>query len=313
MRMIISASRRTDIPAFYMDWLLRRLDEGFLLTRNPMNHRQVSRIELTPEVVDGIVFWSKNPQPMLDVMTKLEPYPYYIQFTLNGYERDVEPGLPDMTRRIDTFRRIADRLGAVRVRWRYDPILVNARYTPQAHMERFEWIARQLRGYTQSVTVSFMDYYAKIKGNIQKLGILPIGHGQIRGIAEELAKIAVSYDMRVESCAETTDLRDLGIQPARCIDDRLFTQITGIPLRVGKDRNQRQACGCVASVDIGAYHCCAHGCLYCYANYSLQAVAANIARHRVDAPLLIGDLEEADVVRERLVTSHQHSQQRMKI
>ena len=165
--MIISASMRTDIPAFFSDWLLKRIEEQYAYVRNPMNPHQVSRISLVPEVVDCMVFWSKNPAPMMEKLERLEGYAYYFQFTLNAYGRDMEANLPPLEDRIDTFRRLSQRLGRHRVIWRYDPVIVNGRYSLDWHRERFGYIADRLSDYTERVTISFVDLYPKIAGAVR--------------------------------------------------------------------------------------------------------------------------------------------------
>src|ERR1035437_1522447 len=147
--MILSVSRRTDIPAVYTDWFFNRLKEGFVLVRNPMNIHQVSRIELSPDVIDCIVFWSKNPQPMLSRLSELKGYEYYFQYTVNGYGQDIEKNMPSLDARINTFRDLSDKIGPERVIWRYDPILLTDRYSGELHVERFAYIAEKLKSSTK--------------------------------------------------------------------------------------------------------------------------------------------------------------------
>ena len=164
--MILSASRRTDIPNYYMDWFLHRVQEGFVYVRNPINPHQISRIALSPSVVDCIVFWTKNPENMLPHLGELAAYPYYVQFTLTSYGRDIEPNLPDKKDRlIPAFQSLSAIIGKERVVWRYDPIFLNRRYTVSYHLAAFSEIARRLRGYTERVVISFIDLYAKTKRN----------------------------------------------------------------------------------------------------------------------------------------------------
>ena len=297
--MIISASRRTDIPAFYADWCMRRIEERYVLVRNPMNPRQVSRVDLSPEAVDGIVFWTKNPAPMLGRLDRLRDYAYYFQFTLNAYGEDMEPRLPAWTARADTFRALADAVGKERVVWRYDPILLSPTYTVDHHLRSFERLARQLSGYTDKCVISFLDFYPKISDAVRALGIIPISDEQKRRIAGSLSEIAFSCGLVLETCAEAIDLSDIGIGYARCVDDRLLSRISGRPVKAGKDKNQRPACGCAASVDVGAYDTCPHGCRYCYANRSKAMVEANRRGYEAASPLLCGRLIEGDRVTER--------------
>lgn len=172
--MIISASRRTDIPAFYSDWFMERIREGNLCVRNPMNANQISKINLSSDVVDFIIFWSKNPEPMLSRLSELKGYPYYFQFTLNPYESDIETNLPPLSERIETFHRLSEIAGKERIVWRYDPVLINEKYTVAYHIRQFEKLAGELAGYAEKCMFSYLDFYSKIKTRMNKMGIRPI-------------------------------------------------------------------------------------------------------------------------------------------
>ena len=307
--MILSVSRRTDIPAFYAEWFFQRIREGFLYVRNPMNPRQVSRISLSPEVVDCIIFWSKNPAPMLERLDELREYPFYFQFTLTGYGRDIEPGLPDKRKEvIGTFQKLSEKVGAKRVVWRYDPILVNDRYTMEYHWKAFEEIAGCLKGYTEKVVISFVDFYAKTLRNTKDLYIKSLSREEMREIAEGMAQIAKSCGLVIETCAEQINLQDVGIRHGSCIDKKQIEKIAGCSLSVEKDKNQREACGCCESIDVGAYNTCRNGCRYCYANYHEEQVRKCIACYDVDSPLLCGRIEPEERVTERKVRSFRNPQ-----
>lgn len=302
--MILSVSRRTDVPNYYSDWFLRRLREGFLYVRNPRNPRQISKLELSPEVVDGIVFWTKNPANLMARLEELRGYPYYFQFTLTGYGADMEPGLPSKRRElIPTFRSLSERIGKERVVWRYDPIFLSSKYTPEYHLQAFEEIAESLSGYTEKAVISFGDFYAKTRKNTAELGLLQMTEPEMRRLATGLAGIAEKYRLRLESCAEETDLRDCGIAPGSCIDRSLFERMLGCGLRAGKDKNQRKACGCMESIDVGVYNSCRNGCKYCYANYDDKRVAQTISQYRPESPLLCGEVEPEERIVERKQSS----------
>ncbi len=287
--MIISASRRTDIPAFYSEWFFRRLEQRFALTRNPMNFNQVRRVSLEKDAVDCFVFWSKNPRPMLGKLSALSRYTYYFQFTLNCYGEDIESGLPAKRELIDTFKALSDAVGKERVIWRYDPILLNENYNIGHHIESFSKMAEALRGSTEKVTLSFIDYYRKIEKNVAKLNIRCLNHEEKRVLAKALSETARENGMRIDSCSEDINLEKYGIEHARCIDAELIERLSGKSVPAKKDKNQRIECGCVASVDIGAYNSCLNGCAYCYANYSEASVEKNRKAHNVNSPLLIGE------------------------
>lgn len=302
--MILSVSRRTDVPAYYRDWFFKRIEEGYACVRNPFNFHQVSRISLKPEVVDCIVFWTKNPVPMFERLPFLDPYMYYFQFTLTGYGRDVEPGLPDKKQvLIPAFQTLAETIGAERVVWRYDPIFFNARYTPQYHLKAFSEMAEALEGYTKRVVISFLDYYPKIKKNLEMLECEDLEEESLGRFAGELARTARAHRMEIVTCAEKADLKKYGIAHGSCVDGELIRRLCGYSLDVKKDKNQRSECGCVESIDIGAYDTCPHGCLYCYANQSSRTAAAGRRRYTAESPILCSEILPEDKVTERKMKS----------
>ncbi len=303
--MIISASRRTDIPAFYSDWFFNRINEGFLYVRNPMNIYQVSKIKLTPDVVDFIVFWTKNPTPMIDRLDELKDYPYYFQFTVTSYSQDIETNVPSKSKVIiPAFKKLSDKIGKDKVVWRYDPILLNPKYTKEYHYENFEKLAKILSDYTEKCTISFLDFYAKTERNMRGDSIIPFANNDIDEIAKNISDIAKSYNLKIDTCAETVDLDKYGIAHAHCIDADLIKKISGYKFKLSKDKNQRKECGCVESIDIGAYNTCQNGCKYCYANYNQSKVKTNSSSHNPNSPFLYGDLNsEKDKVTERKMKS----------
>jgi len=307
--MIISASRRTDIPTYYSEWFFNRIKEGYVLVRNPMNAHQISKISLTPDVVDGIVFWTKNPIPMLNKLDRLQDYTYYFQFTLNSYGQDVETHVPNKQNTIiPAFKKLSDTIGPERVIWRYDPVFLNETYTPKYHLRYFEQLAKILHPYTKKCTFSFIDMYRNTEKNVKGLDIQKFPIEQQKYLAKHFADIAHSYGLSIDTCAEGIDLEQYGIQHARCIDDRLLSQLIGCPLTVGKDKNQRLECGCIESIDIGTYNTCRNGCLYCYANYSTKSVQTNSQKHNPNSPLLFGEVGADDKIIERKVSSCKSTQ-----
>lgn len=307
--MIISASRRTDLPTYYSDWFLHRLREGYVCVRNPMNFHQVSQIPLTPDVVDGIVFWTKNPIPMLPKLDQLKDYPYYFQFTLNAYGPDVEAHVPSKNAQIiPAFQALSRKIGAERVIWRYDPILLTPRYTVDYHVRYFEEIAKRLAGYTHKCVISFLDLYGSTKRGMSGLSLLPLGEGEMTELAARLAEIAGRYRLTMESCAEKIDLSRFGIAHGHCVDRRLFEQLLGQPLALEKDPGQRPECGCMASIDVGMYDTCGNGCAYCYATHSAATAARRIGAHDPRSPLLFGTLTPEDKITLRKVCSCKRGQ-----
>ena len=310
--MILSVSRRTDIPNYYSDWFYNRIKEGFLYVKNPINTHQVSRIELSPDLVDCIVFWTKNPEPMMARLHELDDYAYFFQFTLTGYGYDIEPNVPHKKNKmIPVFQKLSDMIGSSRVVWRYDPILFNGIYTEAYHLQAYEQIAEALTGYTKKCIISFVDTYTKTKSAMKALKIHdPLsantyedsGYPEtLKVFASELSKIAHRNGMDIAACAEKIDLSDCGIFHSCCIDKALVEEITGYIINVGKDRNQRTECSCVESIEIGTYHTCLNGCKYCYANDSREKAEKNFESYDADSPLLCGRIEEGDKITERKV------------
>ena len=302
--MILSVSRRTDVPNYYSEWFINRIREGFLYVRNPINLHQISKISLSPEVVDCIVFWTKNPRNMLDKLDLLKEYQYYFQFTITGYGKDVEPNIPDKRKTIiPTFCKLSEKIGKERVIWRYDPIFLNDRYTVEYHLKAFEEIAGKLCNYTEKVIISFVDLYDKTKRNAADLNITAMTESQMVEVAQKMAKIAEKYHLVIETCAEHIDLQKYGIAHGSCIDLRLIERLTGGTIKAEKDKNQRPECGCIQSVEVGTYNTCKNGCRYCYANYNTKKVEDGVSQYDSNSPLLCGSVGEEDKVTERKVKS----------
>lgn len=298
--MIISASRRTDIPAFFSEWFERRVREGFLYVRNPMNAHQVSRVSLSPEVVDAIVFWTKNPAPILKRLDAFSAYPYYFQTTLTGYGSDVERCLPDKKNvLIPAFKELSSCVGPTRNIWRYDPILFNKTYSPEYHIHAFECIAEALEGSTEKCVISFVDRYTRNSKALRGLEAYELSEAELNEFAATLAGIAREHGMVVATCAEKIDLSACGIEHNACIDKALLEHIMAGELKVKKDAGQRPECGCMASIDIGSYNTCRHGCVYCYATFNDDMVKRMMAAYDVASPLLCDQLKPDDVVTER--------------
>lgn len=307
--MIISASRRTDIPTYFSEWFYNRVKEGFLYVRNPMNAHQISKINLSPDVVDCIVFWTKNPIPMIKRLDELEGYDYYFQYTLTGYGKDMEANLPDKKQAlIPAFQELAGKIGKKRVIWRYDPIVFSDRYTPEYHLKAFKQIAEALNGYTEKCVISFVDVYVKNKKNMSAVNAYEMTQEQLEDFAKSLSDIARDNGMVVATCAELIDLSKCGIEHNQCIDKKLIEEIIGCKIGGSKDKVQRKECGCLESVEIGTYNTCQNGCKYCYANYSPESVKDNCRNYDPKSPLLCGQIGEGDVITERKVKSLKETQ-----
>ena len=279
--MIISASRRTDIPALYVEWFFNRIKAGFVDVVNPFNLKQVSRVSLKPQVVDCIVFWTKNAAPIIDRLDELKAYKFYFQFTITPYDADVEPGLLRHQSKSDiirTFRQLSKKIGRDKVVWRYDPILLSRKHSIDWHFDQFAYFVDKLAPYTKRCVISFLDLYAKTMHNTQPLGIRDISVDEMKLLAQGISQIA-DGKIEVQSCSEKIDLDEFGIRHGACIDREIVERVIGAKIDVDKDKTQRLECGCMSSVDIGQYDTCTHLCAYCYANFRPQIAIKNNANH----------------------------------
>lgn len=310
--MILSVSRRTDIPNYYAEWFMNRLREGYLYVRNPINAHQISKIELTPELIDCIVFWTKNPEGIFEFLDELKKYPFYFQFTLTGYGKDIEANIPNKKMvMIPRFQELSSKIGKERVIWRYDPILFSNRYTKEYHIAAFSQIAKSLMGYTEKCVISFVDIYRKNKSFLTEQNKNKLTIEQLNEFASTLQRIAKLYGIKVATCSEKIDLSACGIEHNQCIDKQLIEKITGDHLNVEKDINQRKECGCVESVDVGSYNTCVNGCLYCYATYNKETVEKCMQMYDINSPILCGRIMEEDKITERKLKRFRDAQIRL--
>jgi DNA repair photolyase len=297
---IISASRRTDIPAFYSEWFINRIQAGSFMKVNPYNNQQRSPVSLLPADVAAIVFWTKNPLPLMRHLPLLDNrgYNYLFHFTLNNYSEVLEPRVPAFEERIRIFKLLSDRIGPEKLMWRYDPIIVSGSDPVDAHLERFRRIAEMLKGYSYRVTISLVELYQKTLANFKRLApelaqeITDLRgteqRGQLHILASGLSSIARECGLAIYSCSEKLDLTEYNIQPGSCIDVSLINRIFKTNLKAVKDKYQRPECRCAPSVDMGFYDTCRFGCIYCYANTSTKAVFHHAARHDPSSPALLG-------------------------
>ncbi len=296
--MIISASRRTDIPAFYTPWFMNRIRSGYCAVPNPFNPKMVSYVSLAPQDVDVIVFWTRHARPLIPYLDELDARNYrtYFQYTLLDYPRTLDPKRSTLSAALDTFRRLSDRVGPDRVIWRYDPIVFSQETGASFHRDRFGEIARALCGRTHRVVISVMDPYKKTDKRLDELAqeglrVVPYsGEPSVRfeALMRDMAGLARKNDMEISSCAEEIDMAPFGIRPGKCVDDAYIAQVFGITVSGAKDRSQRKACGCVTSKDIGSYNSCLFGCRYCYATSNFDRARKNWRAHDPHSPSLLG-------------------------
>ncbi len=286
--MIISASRRTDIPAFHSEWFFNRLKEGYIITKNPMNSKQIKKVSLHKEDVDCFVFWTKNPEPMIDSLEELNGYNYYFQFTITGYPVDIEPKLPPLHKRIETLKKLSAMIGPKRIIWRYDPIILSDKIDLDFHVVHFEEMARKIQPYVSKCTISFLDAYPSNQKRLEKNNVKVLDDQQIHQLASKFSEIAFQNNLIIETCSEGYALESIGICHAKCIDAKYINKLFDIDVTAQKDKNQRTNCGCVKSVDIGAYSTCLHNCVYCYAQHK----TSNYDKCIPYSPILCGQIPD---------------------
>jgi DNA repair photolyase len=279
---------------------MNRIREEVCLVPNPFNAKQISRISLAPEDVDAFVFWSKNPRPMMAHLDELDDrgLVYYFQYTLNDYPSALEPSVPGLQRRLDTFEELSNRLGPERVVWRYDPIIITPVTNYDFHATTFERLARSLRGMTRRSIISMVDLYRKTDRRMAALandGFAvdrdAANHPEMLEMLSHIARIAQEEEMVPFSCAEEADYSRLGIRAGSCIDSELIQSLGGHAASK-KDPGQRSNCRCVVSRDIGINDTCLHGCPYCYSTGNNQRAFRRNAQHNPVSPVLFGDAVE---------------------
>lgn len=294
--MILHTGMRTDIPALYTPWFLNRLREGYALVRNPFDPSSVTRYRITPDVVDLICFCTKNPAPMLPHLKELRSFGQYWFVTITPYGRDVEPNVPPVEEVLESFWELSAALGAHRVAWRYDPILLHGEYTLPYHLEQFERMAEKLKGATDTCIISFVDLYEKVKRNFP--GLQPVCREDRLLLGCRMAAIAARCGMTLRPCGEGDELAACGADTSGCMTIATFEKALGEKLKVPRFQPQRKECACYLGNDIGTYHSCTHLCRYCYANDDAALVRHNRLRHDPASPFLIGHSMPGDRIHE---------------
>ncbi len=307
--MIVNTGQRTDIPAFYAEWFANRLREGIVCVRNPYDPDQVSRYRLDPSVVDAIGFCTKNPAPMFPYMDLLRGYGQYWFVTITPYGRDIEPNVPDKRRVIADFRTLSGIVGADAVAWRFDPILLTEKYTPEYHLRAFEKIAAALEGYTHTAVISFIDLYPKVRKNFPEAREVPAE--QRLSLGRAMVGIAAAHGMTLKPCAEGDELAAFGADCGGCMRIADYEKAIGRRLNAPKKPGARAECACYLACDVGAYNTCRHLCRYCYANADPETVAAQSRLHDPASPFLIGGYTPNDRIHDVPQRSWTDSQARL--
>lgn len=293
--MILFASGRTDIPAFYSNWFINRVEAGFVDVRNPFNQKLVSRIYFSD--VDLIMFCSKNPLPMINKLDTLN-VPVLFHVTITPYSKDVEPNIPDKRLIIEGVKKLSLVLGIDNVVVRYDPIFLSDKYNVDYHIKAFDKLCKNLNGYVNKIIVSFMDEYKNVRSNKNILKYRAFTRDDYKKIGEAFSKSAMDNGMSVQTCFEDEDLTQYGFVKGECLSHELAYILTGKKFKSSNVRKEKK-CECVQMVDIGDYNSCMHMCKYCYANYDEKMVSSNFKRHDDNSSLLIGTIQNDDVIKVR--------------
>lgn len=291
--MILMVSGRTDIVAFYTKWFMKRYKEGFVDVRNPFNSKLVSRINF--DNVDLIMFCTKNPKPIIPYLKEIKK-PILFHITLTPYKEDIEPNVKAKGNIIEDIKKVSKILGKENVVVRYDPILINDRYTLEYHKKAFSNMCKSLNGYIEKIIISFIDNYKNVRKNIDVLNYKELTKEDYKEIGVSFSAAAKLNNMTVQTCFEEENLVEYGFIKGECLSAFMFYKKTG---KVFTKKWKARKCNCLEMVDIGVYNTCLHMCKYCYANYNEVSVKKNILKHDPNSSLLIGKLEYDDIIKER--------------
>lgn len=263
--MIISASRRTDIPAFHSEWFLNRLREGYTIVTHNTKSGIYYRVPLSPDVVDCIVFRTKNPAPMFSRMDELQDYNFLFNITMNPYGREMETNVPSLQKRVESYKKLSDMIGPRRMIWRYDPVMLSAKYDMDFHGRAFEYLCRELSSYSYKCMIGFIIHHGFVARRIDSHSVQKREVNDMMAIGKMFGKIASRYGQIMETCATEVDLDEFGITHGACVERKQIEEIVGYRFDKVKEKYLRPHCNCMESIDIGHYSTCDNGCLYCYA------------------------------------------------
>ena len=294
--MILNVSGRTDIVAFYSKWFMNRIKEGFVDVRNPFYPKQVSRINFSD--VDGIVFCTKNPIPILDKIDDIN-IPFLFHITLTPYKKDIEPNVPAKGKIIEAIKKLSKKIGKDKIWIRYDPVFINDIYTLDYHVKNFKKMCELLDGYVEKIIISFLDMYQNVRYNIPYLRPKKLTEEDYKVIGMSFSSSAKKHHMTVQTCAEKRNLSEYGFTLSDCVTKEVAKKLTGKEnFKTWTARGNK--CKCISMADIGEYNTCMHMCKYCYANYDEIKVKDNIKKHDPNSSLLTGCLQKDDIIKPRL-------------
>ena len=293
--MIINTGSRTDTVQYYSEWLLKRFQEGFVYSRNPLFLNKVTKYELNPEVVDCVIFCSKNYEPILERLHEItDRFNTYFYYTITAYGKDIEPNVPSIEDSIETLIKLSEIVGAKRIAWRYDPILLTEKYTKNRHYETFDYMSEKLSPYIDRCIFSFVEMYKKLKTNMPEIILLtPEDKDEI---AKNIGLIAKKNKILLQTCATLENYEKYNIIQSGCITAEILGTANGVTFSNIKHSGNRKGCRCMESRNIGDYDTCPNGCKYCYANQNPQIARKNYEKHNADSPLILGGLNPTDEI-----------------
>ena len=294
--MILNTGLRTDIPGFFSEWFYNRIEDGFVYVRNPYAKNQIYSYRLDPELIDCIIFCTKNPKPMFENLEKIDKFNQYWHITITPYEKEIEPNVPPINDVLESFKYLSKKLGKENVTLRYDPIFINEKYTLEKHIESFEYIINSLSGYTTEAIISFIDLYEKTKRNFPKA--IEVTKDERLKLGKEFAQIGKKNNITIKTCVEGSELDKFGIDSSGCMTKEVIERAINKNLNIPKQKARNGECYCLLNNDIGEYNTCDHGCLYCYANSNKRLVKRNLKLHDPKSPILIGEIKEDDIIKE---------------
>ena len=293
--MIINVGGRTDIVNYYSEWLFKRFEQGFVYSRNPFYPNYVYKYTLNPDIVDCVIFCSKNYAPILKDLHKIsDRYNVFCHYTITAYGKDIEPNVPDIEENIRTLINLSQIVGKQRIAWRYDPILLTDFYTVKKHLETFEYMTEKLSAHVAFCIFSFVEMYKKLEKNMPE--IIPFSDADKKEILTGIGEISKKYNLRVQTCAGKEDYSSYGIMQSGCITSEILAKANNLSFKKVAHKGNRKNCKCMSSRDIGAYDTCLNGCKYCYANKNPEIAYKNMLLHNPDSPILIGNIKDTDVI-----------------
>ena len=293
--MIINTGSRTDTVQYYSEWLLKRFQEGFVYSRNPLFLNKVTKYELNPEVVDCVIFCSKNYEPILGRLHEItDRFNTYFYYTITAYGKDIEPNVPSIEDSIETLIKLSEIVGAKRIAWRYDPILLTEKYTKNRHYETFDYMSEKLSPYIDRCIFSFVEMYKKLKTNMPEIILLT--QEDKDEIAKNIGLIAQKNKILLQTCATLENYEKYNIIQSGCITAEILGTANGVTFSNIKHSGNRKGCRCMENRNIGDYDTCPNGCKYCYANQNPQIAKKNYEKHNIDSPLILGGLYPTDEI-----------------